>query len=289
MRSDMGKVITERGRDHAGAPHKQPKGYFRQLQSVPLDEQVKREAIRKKWRVGYGGKQFTDVLGPLRGFVRSVVGRKFSEVFSEISQVLRPAGVSGSHAQGHLWEMLITKVVIDGRGRACYADMEYRRYVWRDCKDKFVRIVGGGERGVIAFVDPRDGVIKLAPRAPREGSAAVRGDIRWVVGGRAVEPGPAFGRARTGRLLKLFGGVWYELVLVEFVTVVSRVAVAVGKHRMWRNHSDYYGFDVLFRDSVARVGFNRLAEAYGVVGVCAASKRQLGKREIRKYGLRGLA
>lgn len=154
MRPDMNKVITERAR--VGARLKQRKGSKRKDSKIPLEEKPKRAPLCYK---NDKTKEFSDVLGPLRGYVFKQIGRPFSKVKSEISKVLRATGVSGSHAQDHLWQMLVTKVIIID-GRPCHSDIKYRPW---NKEETYLPIEYGGYHRDVAYVDPRDGIIKRAP------------------------------------------------------------------------------------------------------------------------------
>ncbi len=156
MREDMGKVITERPRNNSRDRSRQ-KGIRKRDSKLPLEDHPKRAPLREK---GGKNKQFTDVLGPLRGFVFRQIGRPFSKVFAEISKVLRPTGLSGSHAQDHLWDMLVTKVVIRD-GKPYHSDA---RGGYRKDSEGYRPIEYEGSFSDVAYVDPRDGIVKRAPK-----------------------------------------------------------------------------------------------------------------------------
>lgn len=180
MRKDMAKVVTERPR--SGRRLKQPKGYKKETQN--LEDSPKREKIRVKWRKGFSGKEFTDVLGPLVGYVNSIVGRKFDEVFSEISQVLKPNSTQGSHILDHLWQLLKTKVIKDGNkilncdGTPIYSD----RY-WN-----------------IAYVDPEDGIIKKFPKRKWKKEKVVPNTV-WI---------------DEFHCYRILNGVWYYVTFEKY-------------------------------------------------------------------------
>src|SRR5262245_364682 len=99
MRQDFGKCITERPRTK-GLGKITRKGYKKRLLKDGLDC-VQKEPITRQHSYD---KNFTDVLGPIFGFLTKNVGRPWSKVCSEISASL-PAtgGVSYSHARDHLF------------------------------------------------------------------------------------------------------------------------------------------------------------------------------------------
>jgi len=114
MREDMATVVTERPR--AGLRFKAPKGLKKQYERELRDEcESKREKIRQKWQVGYEGKQFTDVLGPIYGYILKQVGRRWDDVYSEICKNLPNNSLNTSHVRGHIEDFVEVKVIlIDG-------------------------------------------------------------------------------------------------------------------------------------------------------------------------------
>jgi hypothetical protein len=58
-------------------------------------------------------REFTDVLGPLRGAIRKNVGRKWDAVFSEFCRVLDRRSLSGYHIWTHLMQEVQTKTFLE--------------------------------------------------------------------------------------------------------------------------------------------------------------------------------
>lgn len=121
MREDMATVVTERPR--VGLRFKAPKGLKKTYSREMRDEcESHREKIRQKWQTGYEGKQFTDVLGPLYGYIFKQVGRRWDDVYSEICKNLPNNSLNTSHVRGHIEDfvevqvMLIDGVPYDTRG-----------------------------------------------------------------------------------------------------------------------------------------------------------------------------
>lgn len=256
MRPDMGKVITERPR--SGGRVKTPKGSKRRDQQYDLEDQPKREKIRQKWHNSNGGsKQSTDVLGPLRGYVLSVVGRPFAKVNSEISKVLRPTGLSGSHAQDHFWDMLVTKVYIDEEGYPCHSDMTG---VSKKGYGKRLRL-SPSMYSSIAYVDPRDGIIKKVKECRfnhhKQRAEIVRKKIDATHQCHKIE------------------GIWY-LVEVEPVKFTYSETVTFGG---WKGRFFVQYTDLLIGHVDAEY---KVREFYGG-DYKAVSKKQMNKKEIKKY------
>jgi len=119
MRNDMSKVVVERprGGHHIGL-HGRNRGTKTRLrtllpQSWELDDDdlpastvltAKRHPIspNRPENDAYDDKNFSDLLGPLRGYLRKQVGRPWDDVYSELSQHLDRRSLSGRHIWGHV-------------------------------------------------------------------------------------------------------------------------------------------------------------------------------------------
>jgi hypothetical protein len=121
MRNDMAKVVTERPRRGSSEPSRK---WGRRLtkDEIPRDF-LENERYRYddpdpdkgydydygplrtgRWRRQYGSdsKDFSDLLGPLRGYLRKHVGRPWNAVWSELSAHLDKRSVTGSHIFDHI-------------------------------------------------------------------------------------------------------------------------------------------------------------------------------------------
>jgi len=113
MRSDMYKVIIEKPR--GGGRFKEAKGYKRAHQRIPLEEMPQRESIGRKWQAGWRSKHQTDVLGPLRRFLRSRVGQPWNKVYSEIVATIDRRNKVQEHLLDHvMWEVETNVSIVDG-------------------------------------------------------------------------------------------------------------------------------------------------------------------------------
>jgi hypothetical protein len=93
MRSDMAKCVTERPRRGSSNPSAKARWYgkivdtedgldYDGLTRLPVSR--KQEGYHKK----IGDKDFTDVLGPIQGYLLNSCGRPWDDVFSELSRNL---------------------------------------------------------------------------------------------------------------------------------------------------------------------------------------------------------
>lgn len=266
MRSDMGKVVCERPR--VGGGEKQPKGYYKKLNQIPPEDHPKRESISKKW--GYG-KSFTDVLGPLRGYVHSVIGKYFDKVYSEIKKALPGDNMSVRHVIGHLWQFLERKVIIVD-GKPCHLEMRYRY-----CQQPGVDYtpIEYSKYRTIAYVDPLDGIIKRAPNRPEP----------------RTEKKPKTRHWDGNKLYHKIDGIWYECEYSSYDIVTHQVESSIYRHITYTADvlvpSGFSGRDVVAKESVSLLNVYTLESLHGRGGIYATKKTQISKREIKRLGLRG--
>ena len=85
MRSDMAKVVTERPRRGHGNPSKKWGRRLGKNEYDAEDHGPTRAPIARHHQYGWNAKEFSDLLGPLRRYLRKQVGRPWNKVWSEIS------------------------------------------------------------------------------------------------------------------------------------------------------------------------------------------------------------
>lgn len=102
MRRDMAKVVTEAPRGgHANPSRKWGRRLHRDEFDAD-DHGPSRAPIARRRQYGWEAKEFSDVIGPLRRYLRKQVGRPWNKVWSEITQALDSRSVSGRHIFGHI-------------------------------------------------------------------------------------------------------------------------------------------------------------------------------------------
>ena len=160
MRSDMFKIIVERPRlgvRHALSPKlKRTRDYT--LKHIGL----KRHAIESGWY----GKCFNENLSPLVRFLRTRIGRRWDDVFSEICAQLDTGSTVKMHLRQHIDDFVLRRISIGRHGEWLCEDEVLGRsdiiYKWRRL-----------------FVDPEDGILKdtaaLADRLPAANRATKGG------------------------------------------------------------------------------------------------------------------
>jgi len=102
MREDMSKVVIERPRHGHYLPSM--KTGLRITRYDPEDEyeDLPKRAPASRGRQKGGGKYFSDLLGPLRRYLRSNVGRPWDKVYSEMKQHLDSRKTTGQHIFEHV-------------------------------------------------------------------------------------------------------------------------------------------------------------------------------------------
>src|SRR5262249_51526609 len=150
MRDDMAKVVTERPR--RGHAEKSKKTTGRPIRRYDPDadyEEPTRLPISRGRQYGCNAKEFSDLINPLKRYLRSCIGRPWNKVHSELSQKLDRRSLSGSHIWDHVMWEIETDCFIGPDGLAyrnnCHGGVS-------DCP-----VVG-------LYVHPRTGLIREQPR-----------------------------------------------------------------------------------------------------------------------------
>ena len=106
MRKDMAKVVTEaRAR---GTRIQARSGAAVSIRTSTAPRITAQAARRRRvtGRYGWNAKEFSDVLGPLRRYLRKQAGRPWDKVWSEITQTLDRRSLTGQHIFDHIrWEV----------------------------------------------------------------------------------------------------------------------------------------------------------------------------------------
>jgi hypothetical protein len=320
MRSDIGKVICERERVHGDGGRSRPrKGYKKDLERVnyrtyhsladvnaaeydpyiegtgyaapfylqddddwrpELNQQgpsdFDKPAFRKREKITElcgDEKRFTDVLGALAGWVRNQIGRPWAVASSEMDAVL-PAtgGMSFMHARGHLFDFIRTDVVVGKDGKLYTSDGYYRAF----------RPLDDYRFGSIAYVDPRDGIVKPIKKTNRK-----RYGWRHHLKPHHWDGKRAFYAQQAG--------VWFRFEL-EPLEPIRTYTVAKKLEHYGANAPTLYtevtelppAYDLYFECSVRpQVYYNDRDNRRQVYGgdFYAARKIQLNHREINRLGL----
>ena len=187
----MHKVVIERPRWNPGS------GKNNRRANLPDELLPKFEGIK---RPHTNRKGLTDLLGPLRRWLQSQVGRPWNDVYSEACAVIKPDSVIRAHVKTHLLQYVERNTFMH-EGEVCVFDTGY------------------GGRGVVPvaewrfgwsqfFVHPETGLLQANLRKSKkellEKRRAARAEnFRWLDGKVA---------------LKRIGGIWFAC---QFRVVLS--------------------------------------------------------------------
>lgn len=254
MRSDMPKVTTERAR--AGMRIQAPKGEKKELQKLDWDSHPRSEKIRQKWKKNYReSKEFTDVLGPLYGYLLSKVGQPWNDVYSEICKNLKHSSLQQSHIRDHI-DDFVEKHVIIINGQPCYAT---------GMGGNYGHPIEAYRREMM-YVHPHTGILCKAPKRKRY----------------RHKPTPKkFIKIDKETILKKIQGIWYSLGIVPLApeTLYVERAVGLGKYRHKVKHFVPLYDKLLKRDFLSAA---QVVEEYGQLAK-AIWKKQLNKKQIKDY------
>lgn len=191
MRSDMPKLIVERGRILSRRVKRRP--------SRDPDALPDRESMRRRHVLARSENAFSDNLAPLRRYLMKQVGRPWNKVYGEICAPIRRSSTVQDHVRLHIEDFVSTRVAMrDG----VPVDLASR---W-------------GSRAVrLLYVDPRTGILRLNRNNSRIGGKSVRSapaanDPSHIVVGREQE------------LIRI-DGIWYWLA---FATASPPEAAPLG-------------------------------------------------------------
>jgi hypothetical protein len=126
MRDDMAKVVTERPRRGHGNGSKKTTGpLIRRFDPDREYDEPTRLPVARGRQYGYEAKEFSDLINPLKRYLRSCLGRPWNNVHSELSLKLDRRSVAGSHIWDHVMSEIETDCYI-GDNRLAYSNR--RRY-----------------------------------------------------------------------------------------------------------------------------------------------------------------
>lgn len=150
MRDDMAKVVTERPR--RGHAEKSKKTTGRPIRRYDPDadyDEPLRLPVSRGRQYGWNAKEFSDLINPLKRYLRSCIGRPWNKVHSELSRKLDRRSISGSHIWDHVMWEIETDCYIGADGLAYSNDRKYSLGEWP--------IVG-------LYVHPKTGLIREQTR-----------------------------------------------------------------------------------------------------------------------------
>jgi hypothetical protein len=118
MREDMSKVVVERPRWGHSLPSSKTRLRIRHYDPEKDYEDLPKRVSGSRSKYIHAGdiKSFTDLLSPLRRFLRTNVGRPWDKVYSEMRENLDDRKVTGRHVFEHVEMEVETHALIGGDG-----------------------------------------------------------------------------------------------------------------------------------------------------------------------------
>jgi len=171
MRPDMHKVVIERprhGRSWAES-RPRPKPPF---EDSPRFESIKARYTRRKW--------FSDLLGPLKRWLQSQVGRPWNEAYSEACKVIKPDSPIRAHVKTHLLAFVERNTFMH-EGKVCVLDTGYL--------GKPVPVSANCRYRSLFFVHPDTGLLLPSPRLSKRACALAIRNRRLLSTGFAKASG----------------------------------------------------------------------------------------------------
>jgi hypothetical protein len=233
----MHKVVIERPR---WSPGRSKNGRRANLpdELLPKFEGIKRP---HHWRKG-----LTDLLGPLKRWLQSQVGRPWNDVYSEACAVIKPDSIIRAHIKTHLLEFVERDTFIHN-GNVCVLDTG---------RGRIAPVEELGCRWNLFFVHPKTGLLQVTPQISKR-----------VFQLRKPKPPTTVYWLSRRLSLQQIRGIWFECRF-EVVPVDLR----------------FKAYDHALERVVSRRDLTRHDKQYFL----CARKRQLSKRELRRFGLRNM-
>jgi len=184
----MSKVIVERprrpGYDGGGA---------NRGRAVDHDLMVSHEGMRAPHVRHYGGKELNENLAPLRRFIQSRVGRRWDDVYSEISENLKVTSAVQQHVRDHVEDFVAVRTrMVNGE-------------IWITSRWGSPHPLREGWKEF--YVDPRDGILRVNEH--RETYTQRQKRYREQ---RKAEEAATIRSTKDGKEYRKLGGIWYEVI-----------------------------------------------------------------------------
>jgi hypothetical protein len=264
MREDMYKVIVERPRRGGTRAGGASRGrIYRASEDVPSKMGLKQGIGPSKW--------LNENLAPLKRFIASRVNRPWNKVYAEICANIDRRNTVQEHIFTHIeYFVELHAQLVEGK---VYVKSWHWRSDWIPLDESTLEL----------YVHPRTGILlRNRHRKPR----GWRKPVMQAAGSASrVERRDL---SEFEQLLKL-DGIWYRVGLALLPPATQREVVGQGKPNTITEVETRW--DVVRKCKVSvREGPGAAPEGpqalYGKRGVYAVTKRQLGERELKQYGLK---
>lgn len=116
MRPDFNRLLVERERIHS-------RDHFHNYRNVKGpkglddDEVGGRQPMRIRYNHGYDRKHFNENLNPLKGWLRSCIGKNWNKCYSDLRKTFDCRGVINAHILQHLFDYIEVNTFVDAHGQ----------------------------------------------------------------------------------------------------------------------------------------------------------------------------
>jgi hypothetical protein len=260
MRDDMSKVIVERPR----IPSNTRRGRI----IKDTDLYASHEGMRVRHVYKYNGKQLNENLAPLVRFIRSRVGQNWDTVYSEICANIRITNAVQEHIRVHVAQYVETRTSIDQDGE-----------IWIN-NNRPSRLSDGS--WIMFYVHPVTGI--LCENQHRKSLNSHK--QRRLMDEKAKRD--AIARSLPGGVeLRLYKGHWYH-VEVKPIPQPRMVEQQQADGTLKKCQVPGSAYDVILDVLLYRY-HNRVTDVHGThhqpTWNYCASKRQLNREELKRFGL----
>ncbi|MBE9029573.1 hypothetical protein IQ266_07505 [filamentous cyanobacterium LEGE 11480] len=176
-------------------------------------------------KVRDGTKYLSDNLAPLRRYLRSKVGQKWDDIYSELNQRLDRSTISGQHVFDHLWYYVTREVeMIDGLP---YQKPSENCWTYQLLVSRYYPQF---------YVHPETGILTLAPRGSRIQVRIVptwwhqpKGEVRWV---------------NKYHQYHCLDGIWYSIRFSDFNCTITHWDVLLKAELSRQDSLQRYGYAI---------------------------------------------
>jgi hypothetical protein len=184
MRYDMAKLLTEAERYGSSNPSQKWGKRLKYDSDSDYEDEVTRVSMSRKKAYGYDCKTLSDVLNPLKGYLRKNLGRLWDDIYSELCQNLDRRSVSGNHVFQHIWDYVAKRTYVG------VDDDIYERHIsgWSSPVDGY-------------YIHPWTGILSFKERPSRRTERRERVENAPVISIRISDIGRC----------ELIDGIWYYL------------------------------------------------------------------------------
>lgn len=193
MRDDFSKILVERERFR----HADHFTNYRHLKIFRDQEMYYggRESMKIRYNHGYDRKSFNENLNPLKGWLRSCLGKKWDKCYSELRKKFDARSVVNNHILEHLWDYIETNTFVGDKGRVMFHASGYRG-------DKSPQPIKQCYKEY--YVCPKDGTLKKTQKIPR------RSVLKQKEAEKIAEELKIKRSLNDGSELHLIGGIWFH-------------------------------------------------------------------------------